>query len=47
MYSVVNDPDVGQIDFEFPPVARITIVANPSTPTESVSWTDVKDRFQP
>lgn len=44
-YTVFDDPDAGQIDYEFPPVARITVTAHPSTPTEAASWSEVKSRY--
>jgi hypothetical protein len=44
-YSVVNDPDHGQIDFSFPPVARITISRMVSTPTQEATWGGIKDLY--
>jgi len=44
-YSVVNDPDHGQINYEFPPVARITISRMVSTPTREATWGSIKDLY--
>jgi hypothetical protein len=45
MYSVLDDPIEGQIDYTFPPAARITITRMDPTPLEDASWTDVKRLF--
>jgi len=44
-YSVVDDPDHGQLDYTFPPVARITITRMGSTPTADTSWGAIKSLY--
>jgi hypothetical protein len=40
-YTVVNDPTHGQLNYTFPPVARITVQRG-ATPVEAVTWGAVK-----
>jgi len=45
-YSVLDDPDAGQIDYSFPPAARITITVGDPTPVEEATWGSIKNLFQ-
>jgi hypothetical protein len=45
-YSVLDDPDVGQIDYTFPPAARITVTRQDSTPVEDTTWGSIKSLYQ-
>jgi hypothetical protein len=43
-YSVLNDPNHGQIDFRFPPAARVTI-ERMVVPVEAVTWGEIKSTW--
>ncbi len=45
-YSVLDDPDVGRIDYTFPPAARITVTVAEPTPVEEISWGAIKTLYQ-
>jgi hypothetical protein len=45
-YSVLDDPTYGQLDYEFPPSATVTIEAVTATSVDSWSWGSVKDAYR-
>ncbi|MBD3237562.1 MAG: hypothetical protein GF330_12720 [Candidatus Eisenbacteria bacterium] len=45
-YEVVDDPDYGLLEYEFPPSARITVTALDPSPAEQDTWGTVKSLFQ-
>jgi hypothetical protein len=45
-YVIHNDPDYGQLTWDFPPSAHVRIMASEPTPVESTTWGEVKALFQ-
>ena len=45
-YTIFNDPDFGQLDFTFPPAARITIEPGNTTPVETTTWGAIKGLYR-
>ena len=44
-YSILDDPDEGVIEYEFPPSARITIEVVGPTATQSETWGSIKTLY--
>jgi hypothetical protein len=41
-YVIYDDPDFGELTWNFPPVGSVRIEALPPTPAEQVTWGEIK-----
>jgi hypothetical protein len=45
-YTIFNDPDYGELSWEFPPSSTVTIIYQGPTPNEELSWDEVKRLYR-